>query len=1309
MLKARASPFDDSGHVNERTPLNDTGTITSSTLTQRSLYDLTLSHCCGIRKDVDDDTVNNERKELFLFLEAQTPSGLLYERFTILLIFLSVLSFVISSLFVAQYDALPSAVLEKCGLVCDALWFGNDEDNALQFLGIGPTSVLEIFIILVFSVDYILRLYTCDFLDPKYKGFIGRLRFIPSFYSVVDLASTLPFYVDSFLLPNTNLAASNFLRMFRLLRMMRVEGRYDMALGMIDDVLVEQSEILSTGLFIGFTTWTILASFFFVAEQNNKDMIYCGAAPERCYEYQDDIDTSLCTIDEFRFVDCAAAGCPTLDGEKAPCWNVYRSIIDSSFWTLMELFGEFPLVDQHSTGGKVLGTFTAVFAVAVFAIPVGILGSGFEDIIEKRRNEKESTSANTDEDEEDSNLLTSHDPGDSSTLRKAIYNFLHLETSKAAKYFDNFINLLVIATTLVFMFETVSTYTYPTNLRTCFASIQLLTAIVFTVEYVLRVYSIAEDPRYRGLQGRLSYASSFLAVVLLLSFLPYWIDVLFSGSKSLSPTGNSLASNIAKYFCILRILRFEKYTKAFTTFDDIIRENLDVLGVTGFSALLMWILFSAILYLTERNNANPEMANWYKSVPHAMWITLLNLSGECPLAHYSVWGKITNGIIGLFATAIFGIPIGLLGAGFEDAVADRYEDTPDEPEETDQTSPAVETRPVSETELLCYNIVNGIGSQAAVYFELSIYVLIAASVTVGIIQTVDGYEDAFSWLELLSVLVFTAEYSMRLIGSVADPEFSVSGASSNWAMWSRLKYVCSFYSIIDLLAILPFYLAIIFPDSWFDKHTKYLRMFRLLRLLKLDKYFPSISLIDDVLRLKRNALTTSSFAAATMWILFAGLMYIAEYKDHSMEIDDLPLYNCTEDCTMSYRYRNFFVSMSYTGIHLTGDFPTVEYDGYGRIICFFMVIAAVGVVSVPSGLIASGFTEIVNSKHKGKNDESINAGDDWYDIKYREIKDLSPPPSQYGERVDYIQTVAYEFLNGVKDESSNVMKRSSFSSAFRKFFFALIIANIIAIIAESVPEIDKAVGNQTGNFFDVFEKFSVVIFTIEYVLRLVSAAKSHEALFSPWVYAITFFGIVDFLSIAPWYLQQALLATGKIRGNEAMVFRIFRIFRILQLEDFIIAFSKLDNVFRASRSVLQATGVMAVIIWCGSSALFYLFEQDNPNLRQCDPSVPIYSNETSMGCYDFDSTDSCNEAYPGMCSQEIFTNMPNTLYYVAVFLGGDWGVIDFTWQGRLVCLFMCVAGIGLYAIPVGTLFDSFGAVIGIGGDDDEEGKDDEEQ
>mmetsp|Transcript_27634 Transcript_27634/g.57705 ORF Transcript_27634/g.57705 Transcript_27634/m.57705 type:complete len:118 (-) Transcript_27634:321-674(-) len=67
-----------------------------------------------------------------------------------------------------------------------------------------------------------------------------------------------------------------------------------------------------------------------------------------------------------------------------------------------------------------------------------------------------------------------------------------------------------------------------------------------------------------------------------------------------------------------------------------------------------------------------------------------------------------------------------------------------------------------------------------------------------------------------------------------------------------------------------------------------------------------------------------------------------------------------------------------------------------------------------------------------------------------------------------------------------------------------------------------------------------------------------------------------------------------------------------------------------------------------------------------------------------------------------FTHMPNTMFYVAVFLGGEWGVVDFTWQGKFVCMFLCIAGIALYSIPVGTLFDAFGAIVGLCEEEEED-------
>ena len=409
-----------------------------------------------------------------------------------------------------------------------------------------------------------------------------------------------------------------------------------------------------------------MSSFFYLAERLNPDMIYCGAAPPECTANQTDIDTSRCTIDSWGFVDCTDAGCPprqTEDGTiQEPCWSLYRSIISSSFWTLMELFGEFPLMDQHSAWGQVLGTITTVFAAAVFALPAGIFGSGFEKEISKRQEAKRNEASET---EMPSGLRGGihkmDSTGDSSTFRGALYNFMYCRTTYFSRVFEICMDGIIIATTIVFMLDTVTNNKALDGWHGFFDTFQTVAFLIFTTEYILLMYCVVESPQFTGASGMIAYAQDFLRLVDLMSILPFCIMLLL---WPILPSDHTALYKFAKFSLTLRLFRFEKYSQAFTTFDDVIRDNFDVLTVTGFSAALLWVLFSSVLYLSERDNPDHEMAARYKTVPHSMWITLLNLSGECPLAHYSSIGKVVVGIIGLFATAIFGVPVSFITFSF---------------------------------------------------------------------------------------------------------------------------------------------------------------------------------------------------------------------------------------------------------------------------------------------------------------------------------------------------------------------------------------------------------------------------------------------------------------------------------------------------------------------------------------------------------------------------------------------------------------------------------------------------------------------
>jgi hypothetical protein len=479
---------------------------------------------------------SSRRVAIYQFLEAKTYWGSVYEIWIIALILVNVLAFILASLFVHEYNPVDWASRESgiCNNLCDALWFGNYADNGLQFLNIGSTSILELTTVLIFTMEYICRLSVADLEDPKYKGWTGRLMYLPTFFSVVDLASTVPFYIDAFVLRDTDLAASAFLRMFRLLRMMRVEGRYDTALTMVDDVYRAQRGILGTALFVGVTTWMTVSSLYYLVERKSLEMIYCGAAPDSCGA---DIDTSLCIIDSWGTTDCTNAGCPPSADHPEPCYNLYQSIPMASYYALLNLFGEFPLIAQHSIGGMIVGTLTAVVAVAFFALPAGIIGNGFETEIEKRR----TTTTMQEEPIVERGGRTQGHLASLETTRGRLYNFLHAQAVPGSKGFEYFIMFLVVGTSLTFMLDTLDEL--PTSVRVLSDTFEFLAVLIFTGEYMLKVYSAQEDPKFQGPGGIVRYMTTFLPIVDLLSVAPYWMEVALTG-KIISAHSNQSTGGV---------------------------------------------------------------------------------------------------------------------------------------------------------------------------------------------------------------------------------------------------------------------------------------------------------------------------------------------------------------------------------------------------------------------------------------------------------------------------------------------------------------------------------------------------------------------------------------------------------------------------------------------------------------------------------------------------------------------------------------------------------------------------------------------
>jgi voltage-gated potassium channel len=154
-----------------------------------------------------------------------------------------------------------------------------------------------------------------------------------------------------------------------------------------------------------------------------------------------------------------------------------------------------------------------------------------------------------------------------------------------------------------------------------------------------------------------------------------------------------------------------------------------------------------------------------------------------------------------------------------------------------------------------------------------------------------------------------------------------------------------------------------------------------------------------------------------------------------------------------------------------------------------------------------------------------------------------------------------------------------------------ILLSVVVVILESV----EALGQRYGYWFHVVEWMLTILFTIEYALRLYSIRK-------PWVYAKSFFGVVDLISILPAYLS--LVVSGTQMLLAVRVLRLLRVFRILKLVYFLTEARILLRALRASRGKIVVFMFFVVLLVIVIGAVMYVVEgRDNPEFRNIPVSI----------------------------------------------------------------------------------------------------------
>jgi voltage-gated potassium channel len=205
-------------------------------------------------------------------------------------------------------------------------------------------------------------------------------------------------------------------------------------------------------------------------------------------------------------------------------------------------------------------------------------------------------------------------------------------------------------------------------------------------------------------------------------------------------------------------------------------------------------------------------------------------------------------------------------------------------------------------------------------FDVVLIVAILGSVVVVMLDSLSGLSPqahrALYVLEWMFTLLFTAEYAARL-----------------WTAAQPGRYARSFYGIVDLLAVLPTYLSLLFPVGRFLALVRILRVMRVFRILKLSQYVEEAGVLAQALKASRHKITVFVFSVVTLVAIVGSLMFVIEGAEAGFTSIPMSMYWA-------------IVTVTTVGY---GDIAPVTT--LGRMLASLLMVMGYGIIAVPTGIV----------------------------------------------------------------------------------------------------------------------------------------------------------------------------------------------------------------------------------------------------------------------------------------------------------------------------------------------------------------------
>jgi len=246
-----------------------------------------------------------------------------------------------------------------------------------------------------------------------------------------------------------------------------------------------------------------------------------------------------------------------------------------------------------------------------------------------------------------------------------------------------------------------------------------------------------------------------------------------------------------------------------------------------------------------------------------------------------------------------------------------------------------------------------LGDRTSKIWDLSLFGLVVLNLIAVALESVPTLQNNYgSWFynfEIFSVIIFTVEYVSRVWSAPAKRDHE----NGETGLKARMRYIFSFYGIIDLVAILPFYIQAFFPGL----DLRVLRALRLLRILKLNHYNSALDdLFGAILEEKKSFLTTL-YIFSVAFVLSSSLIYYAEHKvqpEAFRSIPDAMYWSIITLTTVGY-----------------GDVSPITV--FGKSIAAITAIFGVVVVALLTGIVANSFNAQMDRRKVIFEDQVRNA------------------------------------------------------------------------------------------------------------------------------------------------------------------------------------------------------------------------------------------------------------------------------------------------------------------------------------------------